>query len=143
VCESQAAVTLRVAALAPRLRLGRVVREPLPGGMTRVDVEIYNDGYLGSYGLPSAKALDWNEVVYAQATARDCELVDPGAAHQALGHLDGWGHGLHTGLNLPAYPGTRGTTHAAWARYLVRGHGSLEVRAGSCRAGFLSARIEV
>ena len=143
VCESQAAVTLRVAALAPRLRLGRVVREPLPGGMTRVDVEVYNDGYLGSYGLPSAKALDWNEVVYATATARDCELVDAGAAHQALGHLDGWGHGLHTGQNLPAYPGTRGTTHAAWARYLVRGHGSLEVRAGSCRAGFLSARIEV
>jgi len=64
-------------------------------------------------------------------------------AHQILGHLDGWGHGLHTGANLPAYPGTRGTSHVGWATYLVRGTGALEVRIGSCRAGFTTARIAV
>lgn len=141
MCASQAQVFLRVAALAPRLQLASVERHALPGGLTRVDVHVINDGYLGSYGVPSARKLDFNEPVYATARAEGCELVDPGAAHQVLGHLDGWGHGLHTGANLPAYPGTRGTTNAGWASYLVRGTGTLEVRIGSCRAGFVTAAI--
>jgi hypothetical protein len=141
VCHSQAAVLLRVATLAPRLKIASIDRTPLPGGITRVDVQVINDGYLGSYGIPSAKKLDFNEPVYATARAEGCELVDPGTRHQLLGHLDGWGHGLHTGQNLPAYPGTRGNTHAGWASYLVRGTGALELRIGSCRAGFVTARV--
>ena len=143
LCASQSKVLLRVAALAPRLAIEKVDRHPLQGGLTRVEVRVINDGYLGTYGVPSAKKLDFNEPVYATARADGCELVDPGAAHQVLGHLDGWGHGLHTGQNLPAYPGTRGTTHAAWASYLVRGTGTLELRVGSCRAGFVTTRVSV
>jgi hypothetical protein len=143
VCASQAKVLLRVAALAPRLKVAKIDRHPLPGGLVRVDVQVINDGYLGSYGVPSARKLDFNEPVYATVRADGCELVDPGQRHQVLGHLDGWGHGLHTGQNLPAYPGTRGTTHAAWASYLVRGTGALELRVGSCRAGFVTTRISV
>jgi len=143
MCDSQARAFLQVAALAPRLSIAQIRRHPLPGGITRVEVEVKNDGYLGTYGLPSAKKLDFNEPVYATAVPDSCELVDPGAAHQVLGHLDGWGHGLHTGANLPAYPGTRGTTHAGWASYLVRGTGALAVRIGSCRAGFVTTRIAV
>jgi hypothetical protein len=141
LCASQAHVFLKVAALAPRLRIASIDRHPLPGGLTRVEVRVINEGYLGSYGIPSARKLDFNEPVYATARTEGCELVDPGAAHQTLGHLDGWGHGLHTGQNLPAYPGTRGTTNSGWATYLVRGTGALEVRIGSCRAGFLEARV--
>jgi len=143
LCASQARAFLQVAALAPRLKIADVKRHPLPGGIMRVEVAIQNDGYLGSYGLPSAKKLDFNEPVYATARPLGCELVDPGAAHQVLGHLDGWGHGLHSGLNLPAYPGIRGNTNTAWAAYLVRGAGSLEVRIGACRCGFLTTRITV
>jgi zinc carboxypeptidase len=143
LCASQARAFLHVAALAPRLRIAEIKRHPLPGGITRVEVAIQNDGYLGSYGLPSARKLDFNEPVYAIARPDGCELVDPGAAHQLLGHLDGWGHGLHSGLNLPAYPGVRGNTNTAWAGYLVRGTGSLEVRIGACRAGFVVTRIAV
>ncbi|MBL9017936.1 MAG: peptidase M14 [Myxococcales bacterium] len=144
LCFSQAQVFLRVAALAPRLRIGRITRDPVGAGMTRVEVEVLNDGYLGTYGLPSAKKLDFNEPVYATAKTSDtCALVDPGSAHQTLGHLDGWGHGLHTGANLPAYPGTRGSTNAAWASYLVRGTGTLELRTGACRVGFVTTKIEI
>jgi hypothetical protein len=144
LCLSQAQVFLRVAALAPRIRLGRVMRDPVGAGMTRVDIEVVNDGYLGSYGLPSARKLDFNEPVYAMAKTSDsCALVDPGSAHQTLGHLDGWGHGLHTGANLPAYPGTRGSTNAAWASYLVRGTGTLKLTVGACRVGFVTASIEI
>ncbi len=143
MCHTQAQAFLRVAALAPRIRIGDVRRDALAGGVTRVEVEVVNDGYLGSYGVPSAKKLDFNEPIYATATTERCELVDAGAAHQTLGHLDGWGHGLHTGQNLPAYPGTRGNTHVAFASYLVRGTGALELRIGSCRAGFVTTRITI
>lgn len=143
VCDSQAAALLRVAALAPRLRVERIDQHPLPGGITRVEVRVHNDGYLGSYGIPSARQLDFNEPLYATAHTEGCELVDPGAAHQELGHLDGWGHGMFSGGNLPVYPGTRGTTNAAWATYLVRGAGTLEIRAGACRAGFVTARVVI
>jgi hypothetical protein len=144
MCATQSQMFLRVAALAPRLRVGRIERFPLAGDLTRVEIEILNDGYLGTYGLPSAKTLDFNEPVYATAKVfDDAELVDSGRAHQVLGHLDGWGHGLHTGANLPAYPGTRGTTHLSWAHFLVRGRGRLEVRAGSCRVGFLTISVTV
>ncbi|CAN5919790.1 M14 family metallopeptidase [soil metagenome] len=144
MCLSQAQVFLRVAALAPRVRIARIDRVPVGGGMTRVDISVVNDGYLGTFGVPSAKKLDFNEPLYATAhTSDSCALVDPGAAHQILGHLDGWGRGLHTGQNLPAYPGTRGTTHTGWASYLVRGTGTLELRAGSCRVGFVTATITI
>jgi hypothetical protein len=143
LCDSQAQVFLRVASLAPRVKIGKIDRHSLPGGITRIEVRVENDGYLGTYGVPSAKKLDWNEPLYATARAEKCELVDPGSAHQTLGHLDGWGHGLHTGSNLPAYPGTRGSTNAAWATYLVRGNGVLDVRIGAARVGFVGSRIEV
>ncbi len=141
VCTTQANVFLRVAALVPRVRVAHVARHPMEGGVTRVEVRVTNDGYLGTYGVPSAKKLEFNEPLYAKATTDGCELVDPGSAYQVLGHLDGWGHGLHTGQNLPAYPGTRGTTNSAWATYLVRGTGALELAIGSCRTGFITTRI--
>lgn len=140
LCASQAQVFVRLAALAPRIRIARTERKALPGGLVRVEVKVENEGYLGSYGLPSAKKLDFNEPLYATANG---ELVDPGMAHQVLGHVDGWGHGLHTGANLPAYPGTRGSTNAAWATYLVKAGGTLEVRVGCARTGFVTARIQV
>jgi hypothetical protein len=143
LCNTQSNVFLRVAALAPRLRVAKIDRVALGDGLVRVDVQVVNDGYLGTYGAPSAKKLDFNEPVYAVATVEGCRLVEPGAAHQVLGHLDGWGRGLHSGANLPAYPGTRGNTHAGFLSYLVRGRGSVVVRAGSCRAGFVTATIAV
>ena len=143
VCATQTQVFLRVAALAPRVKVARVDRHALAGGVVRVDIKIDNDGYLGTYGVPSAKQLDFNEPLYATATCDGCELVDPGQAHQVLSHLDGWGHGLHTGANLPSYPGTRGTTSTAWATFVVRGEGTLVVRIGAARVGFSTARIAV
>jgi hypothetical protein len=140
VCATQTQVFLRLAALAPRIRIAETNRYALPGGLVRVEVKVINEGYLGSYGIPSAKKLDFNEPLYVTAQG---ELVDKGMAHQMLGHVDGWGHGLHTGANLPAYPGLRGTTNAAWATYLVKGGGVLELRVGCARTGFVTARIEV
>jgi hypothetical protein len=143
VCAQQSAIVARVAALAPAVRIGKIDRTPLPGELVRVDVRIENHGYLGTYGLPSAKKLDWNEPVHADVVADGCALVDPGTAHQVLGHLDGWGHGLHTGANLAAYPASRGTTGAVTASWLVRGTGALRLRVGCARAGWIESTISV
>jgi hypothetical protein len=143
VCTHQVQVFMRVASLAPQLEVHAIERLPLPGGVTRVEVRVVNTGYLGTYGIPSAKQLDFNEPLYATARAHKCELVEPGASYQKLHHLDGWGHGLHTSANLPAYVGTRGTSHSAWASYLVRGNGVLDVRIGCARTGFVTARVEI
>lgn len=143
VCEQQAHCFLRVAAMAPALAIGKVARVPLGDGLVRVDVTVENHGYLGTYGLASAKKLDWNEPVYADARAEGgCALVDPHAGHVVLGHLDGWGRGLEGGATLFHLP-DRGNTSAARASWVVRGAGRLIVRAGSCRAGFVEHAIDV
>jgi hypothetical protein len=142
ICQQQAHHLLRVAALAPGLRIGRVDRIPLGDGLTRVDVIVENHGYLGSYGLPSAKKLDWNEPVFADASCEGCALVDRNGAHVVLGHLDGWGRGLEGASNLFLLR-SRGTTSSARASWVVRGAGRVTVRAGSCRAGFVEHVIDV
>jgi hypothetical protein len=143
VCAQQSAIYLRVAALAPAIKIGKVERTLLPGELVRLDVRIENHGYLGTYGMPSAKKLDWNEPVHVTAETDGCALVDPGSAHQVLGHLDGWGHGLHTGANLMAYPAGRGSTNAATASWLVRGTGALHLRVGCARGGFFKTTISI
>ncbi len=142
MCNQHASCFLRVAAMAPAVSIARVARVALGDGLTRVDVTVENTGYLGSYGIPSAKKLEWNEPVFADATTDGCELVDRNAGHVVLGHLDGWGRGLEGGSNLFHLPG-RGNTSSARASWVVRGKGHLRVRAGSCRVGFVEHVVDV
>jgi hypothetical protein len=143
VCLQQAHHFLRVAAMAPAVAIGKVERIPLGDGLTRVEVVIDNQGYLGTYGMPSARKLDWNEPLFADAVADGgCALVDRNAGHVALGHLDGWGRGLEGASNL-FHLRSRGTSSSARASWVVRGAGRLVVRAGSCRVGFVEHAIDV
>ena len=118
--------------------------QPLsPYAVTKYVNELYASVFARSYGLASAKKLSFNEPVHAAVRADGCELVDPGSAHQVLGHLDGWGRGLFTGNNLPAHQRTRGSSNAAVATYLVRGTGALHLRVGAVRIGFLDEVVAV
>jgi hypothetical protein len=143
VCVAQSEVYLRVASLAPIVKVGAVTRTPVGDGLTRVDVRVENVGYLASHGLESAKKLDWNEPVCVDCVADGCALVGSGEAHQVLGHLDGWGRGLHAGANEPAFMRSKGNGNAARATYLVRGAGELRLRIGSCRVGWIDETISV
>jgi hypothetical protein len=143
VCVAQSEVSLRLASLAPQVRVGAVTRTPIGDGLTRVDVRIENVGYLGSHVLESAKKLDWNEPVHVDCTPDGCTLLGAGETHQVLGHLDGWGRGLHNGANDPAYMRSKGNGNRARATYLVRGTGALKLRIGSCRVGWLEETISV
>jgi len=143
VCAQQSQAFLRVASLAPAVRIGRVDRTALGGGLTRVELRVENHGYLGSFVLASAKNLDFNEPIHIDCEADGCELVDPGQAHVVLGHLDGWGRGLHSGVNAPHFQRSSGNSHSARVAYVVRGTGALKVHIGSCRVGWIDETISV
>lgn len=142
VCARQSAAFLRVAAMAPRVRIAEVGTEKLADGLTRIDLTVANHGYLPSYVLSSARKLAWNAAPYLEVACEGCELVE-GAAKRPLGHLDGWGRGAGDGTGAPFYPYGRGSTGTVKQSILVRGHGSVTLTVHSCRTGTVRQEIRL
>ncbi len=141
LCERQARFFLRLAALAPRLRIRDVEVAPLGDGLTRIRAVIENTGYLPTNVLATARALPWNDAVRARlALEGGAELVG-GEAEREVGHLGGWGGYEKTAS--PALARTSGERLRARAEWVVRGRGAAVIRAGSARAGQVEARVEV
>ena len=143
LCRQQAQAFLRVASLAPALRVEVPSVVALESDLYRVTMHVVNHGYLPSAVLASAQKLDFNEPVYAECEAKGCELIDPAQRHVVLGHLEGWGRGSASGQNLVAYLRSSGNGHRARVAYLVRGRGELHLRIGSCRVGFRNETVHV
>lgn len=144
ICAAQSAAFLRVAAMAPALSVARVARESAGEGATRLTLAIDNLGYLPTYVLSSAQKLPHAEPLTVEARALGgCELLDPGDARRAIGHLEGWGRGRFASETLLTYARSRGNQSRAVVSYLVRGRGVLELRVGSCRVGWLEHREEL
>jgi hypothetical protein len=143
VCGKQSAAFLRVAALAPQVVVGHAAAVPVGDGLHRVEVRVENRGYLPTYVLSSAKKLAWNEPVWADLSGEGCALVEVDEAHREVGHLDGWGRGLHSGAGALYYLRSRGTTGAKTVSWLVRGRGRAIVKVGSCRVGWQTRVVEV
>lgn len=140
-CAQQSAAFLRVAALVPRLSL-QVVRQERAQGHTRVELRVANHGYLGSCGPASATDLPHAEPLRLTARAEGgATLLAPAGAVVELGHLQGWGRGLH-GTSIFS-PWSRGNGHERFVTLLVAGSGTVQVEAGSCRVGYLALRVEV
>ena len=59
-----------------------------------------------------------------------------------LGHLDGWGAGKYGGTTI-FMPWTRGNAHERFATLVVQGTGTLQVKVGSCRMGWLNLELSV
>ncbi len=138
VCAQQSAAFLRVAALAPRVHAEVVGRESLGAGLTRLEVRVVNRGYLGTYGLSSAKKLKHVEPLRLTASGEGVKVTLPsGAGAAEIGHLDGWGRGLYNGINIFA-PWTRGNVHERFVTVIAEGRGRLELKVGSCRVGFIT-----
>jgi hypothetical protein len=145
VCENQSRVVMRIAALAPRLRLTGVTVTGLGGGLSEVSCVIENVGYLPTNVLATAKALPWNEPVRARLTAGGeagdgIEVVSREAEIQ-VGHLGGWG-GIDK-ANTPAFARTQGEPIRRRVAWIVRGRGRAVVRAGCARSGYVEAAVEV
>ena len=142
VCESQSAAFLRVAALAPALRVETQSREVLGDDVTRVTFRVSNIGYLPTYILASAKQLDIAEPLYAEASGTGCELVENEPARKLIGHLEGWGRGLFDGSETLCHQRSRGNASTQRVTYTVRGRGKLTLRVGSCRVGWIEHVVD-
>jgi hypothetical protein len=143
VCSRQSQAFLRVAALAPVLVVESSRLVPLGSGLYRVELSVANHGYLPTTFLGSADALAFNEPIGVACSTRGTRLVDAGQTQIELGHLEGWGRGLHSGLGSVHYPRSTGTGHRAHVSYLCAGEGQLRLRIGSCRVGWVTHHVDV
>jgi hypothetical protein len=142
LCEQQSAAFLRVAALLPRVVVEIAKKEKLAGDFTQIDLRIVNKGYLGTYGLSSAKKLPLAEPLRATVAARGVTITAPSETVIDIGHLDGWGRGLYNGVSI-FFPWTRGNVHEKFISLVVAGRGKLAVKVGSVRVGYRTLHIEV
>ncbi len=140
-CNSQSAAFLRVAALVPRVCV-EVVQQQRLEGHTRIDIRVVNRGYLGTCGPASAKALVHAEPLRLTARGDGVTILAPTEAVVPIGHLDGWGCGLHGGSAVFS-PWTRGNSHERFVTLLVAGSGRVHVEVGSCRVGLQQWVVEV
>lgn len=137
VCARQSAALLRVAALTPSLSLD-VRTKPLGDNAFELVVACANAGYLPTWVFSGARALPTNEPPYLDIGTEGCVLR--GATRREVGHLDGWGRGLH-GAGSIFFPRSRGTTNARTLSLIVEGRGRVTLRLGSCRTGFVSREV--
>ncbi len=139
ICEGHSLAFLRIAALAPRLRL-EVTSKKVEGDISAIEARVANVGYLPTYVLEHGKSLAINEPIRVRIDT-DCALVTPNDTCRDVGHLEGWGSAALEGHLGPHHQRTQGTTHERVVRFLVRGRGRVAITAGSLRMG--QRRVEV
>jgi hypothetical protein len=139
-CDDQSAAFLRVASLAPRIVVEVVSKQKL-GSHTKVELRVANRGYLGSYGLPSARKLPHAEQLRLTVSAGKAQVVAP-SSEVDLGHLEGWGGGLYGGASIFS-PWTRGNSNERFVTLVLAGSGEVKVKVGSARVGFQETSIDV
>ncbi len=133
-CQQQSAAFLRVASLLPRLSL-TVLKQERVGDTLRTDVRVANHGYLGSHGLPSAKALPHCEPLRLRVQCEGgARLLAPAEGTVEIGQLDGWGAGLYGGPSAFS-PWTRGNGHERIVTLVTSGRGRVNLDLHSCRTG--------
>ncbi|MBA1145771.1 peptidase M14 [Ectothiorhodospiraceae bacterium WFHF3C12] len=143
ICARQSAFYFQIAALAPRPELRVLEVRALGDDVHRVEMEATNIGYLPTYVLDSARDRDWNEELTAVVEPGDCRLARDADARRTIGHLAGWGRGLHSGGNSLFHRFSRGTGNRVRFGFTVTGSGTIEVRAGSCRVGWLTCTVAI
>jgi hypothetical protein len=109
---------------------------------TRIELRIANLGYLGTFGLSSAKKLAISEPLRATVECEGVTLEAPSESVVEIGHLAGWGQGLYNGATA-FFPWTRGNVHERFVTLVVRGKGRLRVKVGSVRVGQRTLELRV
>jgi hypothetical protein len=143
VCSQHSAAFLRVASLVPRVVVEALSQEAVGNGLTRVELRIANQGYLGTYGLSSAKKLAISEPLRITLEGEGgVKVAAPAESVIELGHLEGWGLGLYSGANV-FFPWTRGNVHEKFVTLVVQGSGRLRVKVGSVRVGYRTVELAI
>ncbi len=145
VCDRHARMFMRVAAMAPRVVVTNVRRTSLGDGLTLLEAEVENQGYLPTHGVHASADKPWNEPLWADFDAEgDLELVDGAQQHRLIGHLAGWGRGRFDFGHAIFFQRSRGSASSrrtlAW---VVRGRGRARIRVGSCRVGSVERELTI
>jgi len=127
VCQKQAAVYLRVAAMAPALEMKARYADG------RIEVEVANAGYLPTYVLDSARKLALDARVFVEFEPQGGVSIDPRDVRVEVGHLEGWGRGLYNEYIF--FQRSRGSVSRRTVSVPVRGKGRVRVRAKGLRVG--------
>jgi hypothetical protein len=135
ICQRQAAMYLRVAAMAPALEM----QARYANG--RIEVEVANAGYLPTYVLDSAKKLSLDARVFVEVEPLGGATIDPRDARTEVGHLEGWGRGLYNQYIF--YQRSRGSVSRRTVSIPVQGRGKVRVRARGLRVGEIVQEITV
>ena len=141
VCERQSRVLLRIAALAPRVRVSSVETTALGGGLTRVSAVVENLGYLPTYVLSSARELPWNEPLRARLVPAAGVALAAGEAEQLVGHLEGWGG--YEKSSSPSFARTEGAPVRRRVSWVVKGQGRAAIHVGAARVGRTDHEVEI
>ena len=138
VCERQSKMFLRVAGMAPALRVRKLAIEE-HGDTRSVQLLVENDGYLPTYVLSSAKKIAVDARIFAEAECTGATLLSPPRVE--VGHLEGWGRGLWATSIFHQRSDGNGSSFRV--TYVVRGKGTLRVRAHGLRVGAAEIAVEV
>ena len=135
IAQRQAAMYLRVAAMAPALEMHA------RHANGRIEVEVANAGYLPTYVLDSAKKLSLDARVFVEVEPLGDASIDPRDARTEIGHLEGWGRGLYNQYIF--YQRSRGSVSRRTVSIPVQGRGKVRVRAKGLRVGEVVQEITV
>ncbi|MFO0761101.1 MAG: M14 family metallopeptidase [Byssovorax sp.] len=141
ICDQQARVFLRIAALAPRLRVAKIERRALGPGLSEVSAMIENAGYLPTQVLSSSATFPWNDPVRARLVLPPSASLVSGPEVQTVGHLGGWGG--HHKLSTPYFARTGGAGVRQRVSWVVRGSGEVALRAGAARVGQVEVSVDL
>ena len=152
VCEGMVQATLRVGSLIPQLEV-QIERGEVKSFGTQIEqefrVHVQNTGYLGTYGLESARGLTISEPIRCTIqTQGGATLLTPDSSIVDLGHLKGWGRGRYGATTLFG-PTTEGSVSERKMTFRVRVNAnqssiaSVEISIGSCRLGRIQKVIEL
>jgi hypothetical protein len=143
LCGKLGHFALFLASLAPAFTVARRALTPLGGGLSRLDVTVENRGYLPTYVLESAKDLAFNGPPWAEARpSGGCEFAEPGSGRVEIGHLGGWGQ-RDPFLTSPFFLRSSSATTSKTVSFLLRGEGTLTLRVGGPRVGFVEETLGI
>lgn len=141
-CNNQVALMLRVAALAPRVRLVCIERTRLAEGAWTAKIAVENLGYLPTHVLESAKRGPLGSCPRVELTPIGCQLASPAHSTFEIDHLWGWGRGAFSLQSSLLATRSAGSASKTCVAFSVRGTGAVRVRLSSPRLGSLETVVE-
>ncbi|APR78427.1 Hypothetical protein A7982_03774 [Minicystis rosea] len=141
LCEGQAKVFFRIAALTPRVRVAEVTVTPVGSGVSRITAIVQNDGFLPTYVLSSARELPWSDPLRARLVLGGDVTVVGTDNEQVVGHLEGWGSCERSAT--PSFARSVSAPVRQRLSWVVKGKGSVTVQASSARTGRVETTVEI